>query len=148
MFCFYTEGFKLAPRPYSPTTPLLSTATTPTPTTKATTPTTVSTSPININLPGQNGGGGGSVTTTTGQPTDEGTTDTADAEKQYVNTVNLRIMDTLGTHPFVLCREIILFWRLFVIECICTLDRPLVRGFSSFEVSFIRGFTTFIAIMI
>ena len=49
----------------------------------------MSTSPINIKLPGQNGGGGGSVTTTTGQPTDEGTTDTADAEKQYVNTVNL-----------------------------------------------------------
>ena len=31
---------------------------------------------------------------------------------------NLLIMDTLGTHPFVLCKEVVLFWRLFCIECI------------------------------
>ena len=46
-------------------------------------------------------------------------------------------MDTLGIHPF-------LFWRLFCIECVyikVLLDCPLLRGLSSFGVSFIRGST-------
>ncbi len=29
---------------------------------------------------------------------------------------NLRIMDTFRTQHFVLCREVVLFWRLFCIE--------------------------------
>ena len=39
---------------------------------------------------------------------------------------------TLGTQPFVLCREVVLFWRLFCIECIYkgTLDCPLLRSLS------------------
>ena len=40
---------------------------------------------------------------------------------------------TLGTHLFVLCKEVVLFWRLFRIECIITkvlLDSPLLRGLS------------------
>ena len=31
---------------------------------------------------------------------------------------NLRIVDTIGTHPFVLCREVVLFQRLFCTECV------------------------------
>ena len=35
-------------------------------------------------------------------------------------------MDTLGTHPFVLCREVVLFWRLFCIECILSVVERFV----------------------
>ena len=28
-------------------------------------------------------------------------------------------MDTFGTSHFVHCRDVVLFWRLFCIECIC-----------------------------
>ncbi len=30
-----------------------------------------------------------------------------------------RIMDMLGAQPFILCGEVVLFQRLFCIECIC-----------------------------
>ena len=53
---------------------------------------------------------------------------------------NLRIADTIGTHLVVLCREAVLFRRLFCIECVY-LVCPLLGGLSSFGVSFIRGFT-------
>ena len=38
-------------------------------------------------------------------------------------------MDTLGTHPFVLCREVVLFWRLYLYRVYYTmvlLDCPKV----------------------
>ena len=43
-------------------------------------------------------------------------------------------MDTLGTQPFVLYREVVLFWRLFCIECI-------YKG--TFRLSFIERFVLF-----
>ncbi len=51
---------------------------------------------------------------------------------------DLRIVDTLGTQHFVLCREVVLFRRLFCIECITRvlLVCPLFGGLSSFGVSF------------
>ena len=30
-----------------------------------------------------------------------------------------RIMDMLGAQPFILCGEVVLFQRLFCIECVC-----------------------------
>ena len=48
---------------------------------------------------------------------------------------NCQIMDTLGTQPFVLCKEVVLFWRLFCIECIYTKV--------TFRLSFIERFVLF-----
>ncbi len=55
---------------------------------------------------------------------------------------NLRIVDTLGTQHFVLCREVVLFQvRVYILEYfkVC----PLFGGLSSFGVSFIGGFTVY-----
>ncbi len=49
-------------------------------------------------------------------------------------------MDMLGTQHFVLCREVVLFRRLFCIECYVLLVCPLLGGLSSFGVSFIGGY--------
>ena len=47
-------------------------------------------------------------------------------------------MDTRGTQPFILCREVILFQRLFLyrVHVYTKVHCPLLRGLSSFGVSF------------
>ena len=49
----------------------------------------------------------------------------------------------LGSHPLVLCKEVVLFWRLILYRVKVLLDCPLLRGLSGFGVSFIGGSTVF-----
>ncbi len=53
-------------------------------------------------------------------------------------------MDTPGTQHFVLCREVVLFRRLFVWSVYTSVVCLLFGGLSSLGVSFIGGFTVYI----
>ena len=51
---------------------------------------------------------------------------------------NLQIVGTIGTHPFVLCREVVLFRRLFCTECVYE---------SIFGVSFVGRYVLFRSVL-
>ena len=59
---------------------------------------------------------------------------------------NFRIMDMLGTQPFVLCREVVLFQSVYFVWSVYkrTFRLSFVGRLSSYGVSFIGGFTVLV----